>query len=61
MRILHTGIRDGDQGVPGPHPKPTEDQVRHGLGGNLCRCGTYMGIRKAALEAAGVNGGNKNA
>jgi len=42
-------------------PKPTEDQVRHGLGGNLCRCGTYMGIRKAALEAAGVNGGNKNA
>jgi xanthine dehydrogenase YagT iron-sulfur-binding subunit len=31
---------------------PTEEQVKMGLGGNLCRCGTYMGIRKAALEAA---------
>ena len=23
-----------------------------GLGGNLCRCGTYMGVRKAVLEVA---------
>ena len=38
--------------------KPTEEQVKQGLGGNLCRCGTYMGIRKAVLEAAGVAGGN---
>lgn len=41
-------------------PKPNEEQVKHGLGGNICRCGTYMGIRKAVLEAAGVapaNGG----
>ncbi len=42
------------------HPNPTEEQVKHGLGGNLCRCGTYMGIRKAALEAAKSMGG-KNA
>jgi xanthine dehydrogenase YagT iron-sulfur-binding subunit len=42
------------------NPKPTEEQVKQGLGGNLCRCGTYMGIRKAVLEAAGV-GGNHNA
>ncbi len=43
------------------HPNPTEDQVIHGLGGNLCRCGTYMGIRKAALEAAkAMKGGAKN-
>lgn len=40
------------------NPKPTEDQVNHGLGGNICRCGTYMGVRKAVLEAAG---GLKNA
>jgi xanthine dehydrogenase YagT iron-sulfur-binding subunit len=39
-------------------PKPTEEQVKHGLGGNICRCGTYMGIRKAVLEAAGVAPGN---
>jgi xanthine dehydrogenase YagT iron-sulfur-binding subunit len=31
---------------------PTMDQVTHGLGGNLCRCGTYMGVKKAVLEAA---------
>jgi xanthine dehydrogenase YagT iron-sulfur-binding subunit len=40
------------------NPNPTEEQVNHGLGGNLCRCGTYMGIRKAVVEAAkGMKGG----
>ena len=34
------------------HPNPTLEEVEHGLGGNLCRCGTYMGVRKAVLEAA---------
>ena len=34
------------------NPNPTVDQVERGLGGNLCRCGTYMGIRPAVLEAA---------
>ena len=34
------------------HPHPTAEQVTEGLGGNLCRCGTYQGLKKAALEAA---------
>jgi xanthine dehydrogenase YagT iron-sulfur-binding subunit len=34
------------------HPNPTEAEVEKGLGGNLCRCGTYIGVRAAALEAA---------
>ena len=34
------------------HPSPTLEQVNDGLGGNLCRCGTYMGIRQAVLTAA---------
>ena len=34
------------------NPKPTYDQVKDGLGGNLCRCGTYVGVRKAVLEAS---------
>jgi xanthine dehydrogenase YagT iron-sulfur-binding subunit len=43
------------------HPSPTEEDVKHGLGGNLCRCGTYMGIRKAVLQAAKeMKGGAKN-
>ena len=34
------------------HPDPTYEEVKAGLGGNLCRCGTYVGVRKAALDAA---------
>jgi len=34
------------------HPDPTREDVEHGLGGNLCRCGTYAGVREAVLEAA---------
>ena len=26
------------------HPKATIEEIKHGLGGNLCRCGTYQGI-----------------
>jgi xanthine dehydrogenase YagT iron-sulfur-binding subunit len=33
------------------HPNPTPEQVRLGLGGNLCRCGTYAGIKQAVVEA----------
>jgi xanthine dehydrogenase YagT iron-sulfur-binding subunit len=35
------------------HPHPSLDEIERGLGGNLCRCGTYVGIRKAVLQAAG--------
>jgi aerobic-type carbon monoxide dehydrogenase small subunit (CoxS/CutS family) len=31
---------------------PTTDEVRHALTGNLCRCGTYPKIVRAALNAA---------
>jgi len=34
------------------HPNPSYEEVTAGLGGNLCRCGTYMGVREAALDAA---------
>lgn len=34
------------------NPNPTYEQVKDGLGGNLCRCGTYVGVRRAVLEAA---------
>ncbi|HBY63604.1 MAG TPA: hypothetical protein DEH78_27580, partial [Solibacterales bacterium] len=38
----------------------TEAQAMDGLGGNLCRCGTYMGIRKAVVEAAKEMKGARN-
>jgi len=31
------------------HPNATEDDIRRGLSGNFCRCGTYDGIRAVAL------------
>jgi xanthine dehydrogenase YagT iron-sulfur-binding subunit len=38
------------------HPNATLEQVRAGLGGNLCRCGTYAGITAAAFELAKKGG-----
>ena len=35
------------------NPQPTEDDVRHGIEGNLCRCTGYHNIVKAVLSAAG--------
>jgi len=35
------------------HPKPTADDIRRGLNGNYCRCGTYNGIRAVALAQSG--------
>lgn len=34
------------------HPNPTPEQVKHGLSGNFCRCGTYVGMRAAVAQAA---------
>jgi aerobic-type carbon monoxide dehydrogenase small subunit (CoxS/CutS family) len=34
------------------NPTPTEDEVRIGLSGNLCRCTGYDGIVKAVLAAS---------
>jgi carbon-monoxide dehydrogenase small subunit len=34
------------------NPSPSEEEVRHGLEGNLCRCTGYQNIVKAVLSAA---------
>ncbi len=44
------------------NPNPTMTDIEKGLGGNLCRCGTYVGIRQAVLSAAKtMKGGRTNA
>jgi xanthine dehydrogenase YagT iron-sulfur-binding subunit len=35
-------------------PTPTPEQARRHLDGNICRCGTYVGVLEAALNAKGV-------
>jgi isoquinoline 1-oxidoreductase subunit alpha len=34
------------------HPKPTDAQIDEAMSGNLCRCGTYVRIRRAIRKAA---------
>jgi xanthine dehydrogenase YagT iron-sulfur-binding subunit len=38
------------------HPKASEEEIRTGLNGNICRCGTYANVIQAALAIA--KGGN---
>jgi aerobic carbon-monoxide dehydrogenase small subunit len=45
-------------GLLAENPTPTEDEVRHALEGNLCRCTGYHNIVKAVLDAAKVKGGS---
>jgi carbon-monoxide dehydrogenase small subunit len=41
-------------GLLAENPSPTEDEVRHALEGNLCRCTGYHNIVKAVLDASKV-------
>ncbi|MBN9050153.1 MAG: (2Fe-2S)-binding protein [Rhizobiales bacterium] len=40
------------------NPNPTEDEIRHGLNGNLCRCTGYVGIVESIKAAAEKLRGN---
>ena len=40
------------EGMLRSNPNPTLDQIRIGVSGNLCRCGSYKNIFKAAAKAA---------
>jgi nicotinate dehydrogenase subunit A len=35
-------------------PRPTLEQVKQGLAGNLCRCGTHTRILRAVMRASQV-------
>ncbi len=37
------------------YPNPTDEQIREGLAGNLCRCTGYMRIFEAVREAASLH------
>lgn len=36
-------------------PKPTDREIDESMGGNICRCGTYLRIRAAIKKAAGIS------
>jgi isoquinoline 1-oxidoreductase alpha subunit len=35
-------------------PNPTDADIDRAMAGNICRCGTYLRIRKAIHEAAAL-------
>ena len=39
------------------HPKPSDAQIDEAMAGNLCRCATYMRIRKGIHRAAEIAAG----
>jgi aerobic carbon-monoxide dehydrogenase small subunit len=39
------------------NPKPTEEEVRHYLEGNICRCTGYQNIVRAVMAASGQDAG----
>jgi isoquinoline 1-oxidoreductase alpha subunit len=38
-------------------PNPSDQELIEGMSGNLCRCGTYLRIRRAVRRAAAADGG----
>ena len=42
------------------NPDPSEEAIRHGLEGNLCRCTGYHNIVRAVQQAAGATSGQQS-
>ena len=38
-------------------PNPSDQEIAEGMSGNLCRCGTYLRVRRAVRRAATAEGG----
>lgn len=47
------GLIMASKAVLNAHRSPTLEQIKHGLSGNICRCGTYTNVFNAVLEASG--------
>lgn len=48
------GMVAAAEGLLRANPSPTADQVRDGIAGNICRCGTYPRIVEAVLSTASL-------
>jgi xanthine dehydrogenase YagT iron-sulfur-binding subunit len=43
------------KGFLAENPNPTPEEILSGMSGNLCRCGSYVGIQLAVAQAAEAN------
>ncbi|MGH7388298.1 MAG: (2Fe-2S)-binding protein [Candidatus Rokuibacteriota bacterium] len=48
------GVLMAAAAVLAEHPRPTEEEIRYGIAGNLCRCTGYTKMLAAITEAAGI-------
>jgi xanthine dehydrogenase YagT iron-sulfur-binding subunit len=48
------GMVTACEGLLRANPSPTPDEVRAGISGNLCRCGTYPRIVSAVIRTASL-------
>ena len=54
VRLLHPGHADGGHAACSRrNPTPSEEEIRRGLQGNICRCTGYWNIIKAVKAASG--------
>jgi nicotinate dehydrogenase subunit A len=51
-----SGMIIGAAALLAEKPKPTEDDIRAALEGNLCRCGTHTRVMRAVMNASGQGG-----
>ena len=52
MRLLHSGLHDDRcTHLLESNPDPTDDEIRHALSGNLCRCTGYVQMYQAIKDA----------
>ena len=49
------------EGLLRANPNPSDEEIRRGMSGNLCRCGAYDHIFKAVKRAAGLKKGKGGA
>lgn len=61
MRLLYPGMVLTASNLLAEIPDPTEEEIRKGLKGNICRCTGYQNIVKAVQYAVkhGEAGGRK--
>ena len=52
MRLLHSGNDHPRLPAAAGDPSPSEEEIRYGISGNLCRCTGYQNIVKAIQYAA---------
>ena len=52
VRLLSVRPDHGGRGAVGGTPMPDDSDIDAAMAGNICRCGTYVGIRAAIKQAA---------